>query len=286
MLGDRGEAVAAPAQVTWVGHATILVEVAGVRVLTDPALTQRLGHLRRRTAPPDRSVRRTDVVLISHAHADHLHKRSLRYVLEASPEATVVVPRGAAVHLPKVGSPRVEEVVAGDVVERGGARIEVVHADHSPLRSHVDRREAAAVGYVIEGNGRRLWFAGDTDLFPEMADLGPVDLAAVPISGWWKTLGAGHLDEERAAEAAELVAAARVLPIHWGTFSPEDMLGGLPRWLPETGRRFERALAERDLLDRLVRLEPGQTSALVMSRPVMSRMARRLRPWCDRRGCR
>ncbi len=93
-----------------------------------------------------------------------------------------------------------------------------------------------------------------------MVDIGPVDLAAVPISGWWKTLGAGHLDEERAAEAAELVAASRVLPIHWGTFSPEDMLGGLPRWLPETGRRFERALADRDLLDRLVRLEPGQTA--------------------------
>ncbi len=54
-----------------------------------------------------------------------------------------------------------------------------------------------------------------------------------------------------------------MLPIHWGTFSPEDMLGGLPRWLPETGRRFERALAERDLLDRLVRLEPGADVPLV-----------------------
>lgn len=260
MLGDRGQAVAGPGLVTWVGHATMLVEVAGVRVLTDPALTQRLGHLRRRAAPPDASVRRTDIVLISHAHADHLHRRSLRLVLDASPGATVVVPRGAAVHLPPAGSPRVEEVVAGDVVESGGVRIEVVHADHSPFRSHVDKREAAPVGYVIEGNGHRLWFAGDTDLFPEMADIGPVDLAAVPVSGWWKTLGAGHLDEERAAEAVELVAAARVLPIHWGTFSPEDMRGGLPRWLPETARRFERALTERDLLDRLVRLEPGQTA--------------------------
>lgn len=262
MLGDRGQAVAGrgPALVTWVGHATMLVEVAGVRLLTDPTLTQRLGHLRRRTAPPARSVRRTDVVLISHAHADHLHRRSLRLVLNASPGATVVVPRGAAVHLPPAGSLLVEEVVAGDVVERGGVRIEVVPADHSPFRSHLDKREAAPVGYVIEGNGRRLWFAGDTDLFPEMADIGPVDLAAVPISGWWKTLGDGHLDEQRAAEAAALVGARSVLPIHWGTFSPEDLLGGLPRWLPETARQFERALAERGMLDLLVRLEPGQTA--------------------------
>ena len=159
MLGDRGQAVTRPAYVTWVGHATLLVELAGVRVLTDPVLTQRIGHLRRRTAPPAAATRRTDVVVISHAHGDHLHRRSLRMVLEASPRALVVVPRGAAVHLPALGSARVEEVVAGDVIERDGLWIE-----------------------------------------------------------------------------------------------------GLPRWLPETARRFERALAERGMLDLLVRLEPGETA--------------------------
>lgn len=260
MLGDRGQAVTGPAYVTWVGHATLLVELAGVRVLTDPVLTQRVGHLRRRTAPPAPAVRHTDVVVISHAHGDHLHRRSLRLVLDASPHALVVVPRGAAVHLPATGSARVEEVVAGDVIEREGLRVEVVTAVHSAKRGRIDTREAAAVGYLFEGDGRRMWFAGDTDLFPEMADLGPLDLAAVPISGWWKTLGPGHLDEQRAAEAVALVGARRVLPIHWGTFSPEDLLGGLPRWLPETARQFERALAERGMLDLLVRLEPGQTA--------------------------
>lgn len=258
--GDREAAGDGSAYVTWVGHATMLVELAGVRVLTDPVLTQRVGHLRRRSAPPATAVRNTDIVVISHAHGDHLHKRSLRMVLEASPDALVVVPRGAAVHLPTSGSARVEEVVAGDVVEHDGLRVEVVRADHSAKRGRIDTREAAAVGYELVGDGRRMWFAGDTDLFPEMAGLGPVDLAAVPISGWWKTLGPGHLDEERAVEAVELVQAGRVLPIHWGTFSPEDMLGGLPRWLPETARRFERALGERGMLDRLVRLEPGQTT--------------------------
>ncbi|HEX6150883.1 MBL fold metallo-hydrolase [Nocardioides sp.] len=259
MLGDRGQAVAGPAYATWVGHATMLVELAGVRVLTDPVLTQRVGHLRRRSAPPDARVRQTDIVVISHAHGDHLHRRSLRLVLEASPDTLVVVPRGAAVHLPATRSARVEEVVVGDVVEHGGLRIEVVPAVHSGRRGKFGAEEASAVGYVLGGDDRRLWFAGDTDLFPEMDAIGPVDLAAVPISGWWRRLGPGHLDEERAVEAAVLVKAQRVLPIHWGTFSPEDMLGGLPRWLPETARRFERALDERGLLDLLVRLEPGQT---------------------------
>ncbi|MGH3348444.1 MAG: MBL fold metallo-hydrolase [Nocardioides sp.] len=256
----RDTPLAGPAYVTWVGHATLLVELAGVRVLTDPVLTQRVGHLRRRTAPPAAATRRTDVVVISHAHSDHLHRRSLRTVLDTSPRSLVLVPRGAAVHLPAADAARVEEVVAGDVIEHEGLRLQVVPAVHSANRGRIDTREAAAVGYVLEGDGRRLWFAGDTDLFSEMADLGPVDLAAVPISGWWKTLGPGHLDEARAVEAAVLARAARVLPIHWGTFSPEDLLSGLPRWLPETARRFARALGERGMLDLLVRLEPGQTA--------------------------
>ena len=257
--GGDGGTGPAHAYITWVGHATMLVEQAGVRVLTDPVLTQRVGHLRRRTAPPSVGVRQTDVVVISHAHHDHLHKRSLRMVLEASPDTHVLVPRGAAVHLPRSPTARIEEVVVGDVVEHGGLQVEVVPAVHSGRRGKFGAEQSSAVGYVLDGDDRRLWFAGDTDLFPEMDAIGPVDLAAVPISGWWRRLGPGHLDEERAVEAAVLVQAQRVLPIHWGTFSPEDMLGGLPRWLPETARRFERALDDRGLLDRLVRLEAGQT---------------------------
>jgi L-ascorbate metabolism protein UlaG (beta-lactamase superfamily) len=246
--------------VTWVGHATLLAEMGDVRVLTDPVLGRRLGHLRRRTAAPADDVRRADVVLVSHAHADHMDRRSLREVATRSPGATLVVPRGAARFVGRVRFPRVLEVTPGDSHVFGDVAVEVVHAEHSPHRGRVDRRSAPAVGYVISYGGRRLYFAGDTDLFDGLAALGPVDLAALPISGWWKKLGPGHLDEARAAVAVERLAAARVLPIHWGTFSPEDLLGGLPRWLPETGRRFERELAARGLLDRLVRLEPGQTA--------------------------
>lgn len=250
-----------PTEVTWVGHATLVVEVGGVRVVTDPVLTQRVGHLRRRTAPPAASARQADVVLISHAHADHLHPRSLRRIAEVSPGAVVVVPRGAARFVAGLGLRRVVEVVAGERHEVAGLRFHVTHAEHAAGRNRADRRRSAPVGYVLEHEGRRLWFAGDTDLFPSMRDLGRIDLAAVPISGWWRTLGPGHLDESRAAEAVGLVDAARVLPIHWGTFSPEDLRGGTPRWHLDTAARFERELAARDLLDRLVRLEPGRSTS-------------------------
>ena len=84
------------AEVTWLGHAGVLVEVDGVRVLLDPLLTRRQGRLRRRGPLPDADVRRADLVVISHAHADHLHRRSLRLVAGTSPAVPVVVPRGAA----------------------------------------------------------------------------------------------------------------------------------------------------------------------------------------------
>ena len=248
------------AEVTWVGHATVLVRAGAVRLLTDPVLTDRLAHLRRRTAAVDPDVLRTDVVLVSHAHADHLHRRSLRRLAAVSPEAVVVVPRGAAPFVAGTGLEHVVEVEAGQTLEVAGVRLQVTHAEHSARRSRVDSREAPPVGFVVEHEGRRLWFAGDTDLYPAMAEIGPVDLTTLPISGWWRTLGPGHLDEARAAEAVALVRAARVLPIHWGTFSPEDLRGGTPQWHVDTGRRFEQELSDRGLLDRLVRLEPGQTT--------------------------
>jgi L-ascorbate metabolism protein UlaG (beta-lactamase superfamily) len=247
------------AQVTWIGHASTLVEVDGVRVLADPMLTRRLGHLRRRGPLPDSSARACDLVVISHAHADHLHRRSLRRVAAASPGVPVVVPRGTAAYVLGLGLGVVIEVSPGDDVEIAGVRLRVTDADHHGGRGRRDRGSTETVGYVVERAGRRCYFAGDTDLFDGMADLGPIDLACIPIFGWWKKLGPGHLDPERAAEAVARVAPAKVLPIHWGTLAPED-LGLVTAWLAEPGARFAAALAARGLDDRLLRLEPGQTA--------------------------
>ena len=248
------------AEVTWVGHAGVLAEIDGARVLVDPLLTRRLAHLRRRGPAPSAGVRRTDVVLLSHAHADHLHRPSLRLVGAASPGVPVVVPRGAASYASGLGLGEIHEVAPGDELELAGVRLTVTDADHHGGRGRRDRGSTETVGYVVERSGRRLYHAGDTDLFDAMADLGPIDLAAIPISGWWKTLGPGHLDEARAAEAVARVDPALVLPIHWGTYTPEDLRPGIPRWAVDNGRRFEAELAARGLVDRLVRLTPGRTA--------------------------
>ena len=248
------------AEVTWLGHAGALAEVEGVRVLFDPLLTRRQGRLRRRGPLPDAAVRRADLVAISHAHADHLHRRSLRLVARTSPGVPVVVPRGAAAYVEGLGLGRVVEVRPGDALDVAGVSLSVTDALHHGGRTKRDRGSTETVGYVLERAGRRLYFAGDTDLFDAMADLDRIDLAAIPISGWWRRLGPGHLDEARAAEAVARVDPRLVLPIHWGTYSPEDLRPGIPRWAVENGRRFAEELTRRGLADRLVRLRPGQTA--------------------------
>ena len=229
-------------------------------MLLDPLLTRRRGHLRRRGPLPDADVRRTDLVVISHAHADHLHRRSLRLVAGTSPGVPVVVPRGAAPYVEGLGLGRVVEVRPGDPLEVAGVALDVTDALHHGGRGKRDRGSTETVGYVLERAGKRLYFAGDTDLFDAMADLDRIDLAAIPISGWWNTLGPGHLDEARAAEAVERVDPRLVLPIHWGTYSPEDLRPASRAGPCETGRRFAEELRLRGLEDRLMRLRPGQTA--------------------------
>lgn len=203
---------------TWVGHATAVIDVGGHRVLTDPLLRRRVAHLRRRAGTVDPSVMAgVDLVIVSHAHMDHLHLPSLRLI---APDVPVVVPRGAARLLRRTGRRRIVEVVAGDRIDVGVARIEVTPAVHPAGRGPHSRIDADPVGYVVEVAGHRTYFAGDTDLFDEMAELGSIDLALLPIWGWGRTIGVGHLDPERAVEAAVRIAPGLVVPVHWGTFSP------------------------------------------------------------------
>ncbi|MEV5576661.1 MBL fold metallo-hydrolase [Spirillospora sp. NPDC052269] len=209
------------AAITWWGHATATVEVDGVRLLTDPVLTGRIGHLRRRRGPePGAVALSADAVLISHLHADHLHLPSLSLLPDDVP---LIVPRGTARFLADAGradlADRSVETRPGGETELDGIGVRAVPAAHSGRRTPWSRYEGPALGYVIEGV-RRVWFAGDTDLFPQMDGLGPVDAALVPIGGWGPTLGPGHLDPERAAEAVRRVRAGLAVPIHYGTFWP------------------------------------------------------------------
>ncbi|HEU4703019.1 MAG TPA: MBL fold metallo-hydrolase [Conexibacter sp.] len=203
-------------RITWLGHATVLLEVAGVRLLTDPLLRGRVAHLRRHapSAGATIAVDPVDAVLISHAHHDHLDRASLRTL--ARPQTEAVLPRQAAALLDGLPFGRVREVRTGERIEVRGVEVEAVPAWH-PVRRFPHRTEHPALGYLVE----RVWFAGDTDLHPEMEALrGRVDVALLPIWGWGPTLGPGHLDPASAAQAASLVRPRLVVPIHWGTFLP------------------------------------------------------------------
>ena len=181
-----------------------MLDLGGVRLLTDPVLTDRVAHLRRHSAVSDDVAGAVDGVLISHVHLDHLHLPSLRRLPRTTP---LIVPAGAGDLVARSGFSDVRETRVGQTVTISGVDIATVRAVHKDRRGPHSRVRAAAVGYVVRWSGMAVYFAGDTDLFAEMSDLAPVDVALLPIWGWGSTLGEGHLDPGRAAEAVRILDA-------------------------------------------------------------------------------
>jgi L-ascorbate metabolism protein UlaG (beta-lactamase superfamily) len=206
----------APMSVRWLGHATALIELDGIRLLTDPVLRPRVGPLVRIAAPVgETATGPVDCVLLSHLHADHVDLPSLRSIGESVP---VIAPHPAAAWLRRAGLSAVQELRPDQEVSVRGLRIAATPARHDRRRGPWGPA-AEPIGYVIGGT-RSAYFPGDTDLFAAMASLrGAIDLALLPVWGWGRRLGEGHLDPERAARAAALIAPRVAIPIHWGTFA-------------------------------------------------------------------
>jgi L-ascorbate metabolism protein UlaG (beta-lactamase superfamily) len=248
----------AQSRVTYVGHGTVLAELDGVRLLTDPVLRSRVGPLRRQGAPPAPGlVEDLDAVLISHLHHDHADLPSLRTIDRHVP---LLGPPGAREFFAAHGFDRVSELAPGEAADVGGVTVIATEASHSGRRSFA--ADAGAVGFLLCG-GRRIYFAGDTDLFDGMEELGAgLDLALLPIWGWGPRVGPGHLDPERAARAAALLSPRIAVPIHWGTLYPL----GFARFRPEPLRAppLEFVSWMRELAPQVeVRvLAPGEGTAL------------------------
>jgi len=239
-------------RITWLGHATVLLELDGVRLLTDPVLGRHIGPLIRVSGGPVDAAQlgRIDGVLLSHLHADHADPGSLKRV-----GAPVIGPSGARDWL-RGGD--VRELSAGDEVQVGSVRVIATPAVHDDRRRPFGKH-AEPIGFVARGSVGA-YFAGDTDLFDGMDDLrGAVDVALLPVWGWGPSVGAGHLDPQRAAQAVAMIGPKLAIPVHWGTFAlPWARDGASDR----PAREFAELVAELAPAVDVRVLRPGESAEL------------------------
>jgi L-ascorbate metabolism protein UlaG (beta-lactamase superfamily) len=247
--------------IDFVGHSALVIELDGVRLLTDPATRARIGPLQRIVpVPTRRELAGIDAVLLSHLHWDHLDVPSLR---DLGRSTRIVVPAGAGTWMRGVGFADVIEIADGDALDIGGLTVEAVPALHSGFRPPLGPT-APAIGYVVRGS-RSVYFAGDTDLFEAMGALGDLDVALLPVWGWGPTLGRGlHMDPLRAAQSLRRIRPRAAVPIHWGTYWPHAM----GRVFPE--RRVEPPAAFAEYASELapdVRILPTEVGTAVAWQP-------------------
>jgi L-ascorbate metabolism protein UlaG (beta-lactamase superfamily) len=259
-------------RIVFLGHATVLIELDGVRLLTDPLLRDRVAHLRRQGPSLHPAVYADiDAVLISHLHHDHLDLASLRLLGLDTP---LLVPAGAGAWMEERGFTNVTELSTGEVAPVGAqVTVTAVEARHDGRR-HPGGLCAETLGYVIEGR-HAVYFAGDTELFDGMSELRSahqradtfgqsprLDLALLPVAGWGTTLGAGHMDPLDAARAARLIRPRIAIPMHWGTLLPIGLAGRHGGRLGDPPRVFAEHAASLAPGVEVRILDPGQATAL------------------------
>lgn len=232
-------------RLTWIGHATVVIDIEGVRVLTDPLLRRHAGPLRRVGPRPDpQAWRGTDTVLVSHLHSDHASLASLR-MLAGVPMLTG---RANARWLRGRVGARVPDLAEQAWARVGDIEVRLVRADHGSRP--MPHRPNGAHGHLVRGAGTRVWFAGDTSVYAEMVELpelagGRIDIALLPIAGWGPRLSAGHMGPREAVDACELVRPRAVLPIHFGTLHPPGFGLVSLEWMQQPLVDFERELTQR-----------------------------------------
>ena len=232
--------------VTWVGHATTLLQLGPLNVLTDPMWSDRASPISfagpRRKVPPGvrfEDLPSIDLVLLSHDHYDHLDTPTVRRLLKHSPDVRWAVPVGVGRQLRKLGVTAVGEhgwwdrEVASDI----GVTVACTPARHFSGRTPWGRNRSLWSGWVVQAHGRRVYFAGDTAWHPDFGEIarrfGPFDVTLIPIGAYsprWM-MSPVHMDPPEALQAYQSIADVHassgwpppvMVPIHWGTFRLSD----------------------------------------------------------------
>ena len=219
-------------RVTWLGHSTVLIEIEGVRILTDPVWGPRASPLSlagpKRFQPVPVSLREmppVDLVIVSHDHYDHLDYPTIRALSKT--DVPFVTSLGVGAHLEAWGvrPGRITELDWWGSLDlpKGGVRITAAPSQHFSGRTMGQRNVTLWSSFVVRSANHSVFFSGDTGLTTEYATirerLGPFDLVMLEVGAWHPAWGDMHLGPENALKAHALLGASALLPVHWGTFS-------------------------------------------------------------------
>lgn len=259
---------------TWLGHSTVLVEIDGRRVLTDPVWSDRASPVGfagpRRFQPVPVPIERLpplDAVLLSHDHYDHLDHAAIRALVPCG--VPFITPLGVGAHLEAWGVPaeRITELDWWESVALGDLTVTAAPSQHFSGRGPGDRNRTLWSSFAVRGPRRSFFFSGDTGLTPAYSEirarLGPFDLVMLEVGAFHPSWGTIHLGPENALEALALLGGGSFLPVHWGTFNL-----AIHAW--------------DEPAETLVALAPKRDVRLVMPRlgaPVEPTQVERVDPW-------
>ena len=213
---------------TWIGHASFLIQLGGKSALIDPVMSERLTAVLRRNVAPGLdwpALPKIDVVLVTHNHRDHMDAPTLKRL---GGDPVYVVPRGLGGWFDRAGFPRIIEMDWWQEEEIEGLNVIFVPSQHWSRRGLTDMNESWWGGYVIERGGLRVYHSGDTawfDGFSLIADrCGEIQAAMLPIGAYaprW-FMRTQHMDPKDAIRAFEALGADKFVAMHWGTFKLTD----------------------------------------------------------------
>ena len=255
------------ASVTWVGHSTLLVQIEGINILTDPIWSNTASPIPpigpRRLVKPGLAIDDLppiDLVVISHNHYDHFDLPTLKLLAQRNKDTHFYVPLDNGNLLRKNGINQVTEMNWGDKVKVANLTIHCLPSQHWSKRSLTDTNKAAWASWAVTGSNKRFYFAGDTGYFNGFKtigeELGPFDLAAVPIGAYEprEMMQSSHMNPEEAVQSALDIQAKKAVAIHFGTFDLADEPIGEP------AIRFKQAAKTSALkLDKTWVLDIGET---------------------------